>query len=237
LELLKLSLGELEFLIDHQLPDPQSQEEAVASLIQSGAVRMIAVSLGREGAILGTGDGIRRLPAVLVQERSAVGAGDSFLAGLVLGLARGMSHDDALAFGVAAGAAAVATYGTAQVRPGDIEMFYRQARGEPETADHPRSPLIAPDRNGNVPDDTIKTVRQVADRLDQRGHVRQAANLRGVLLERGATAVLLTALREASQTVLTAIEAIDPVSATMVDELRLEVDARIKELRDRGGGN
>jgi len=85
-----------------------------------------------------------------------------------------------------------------------------------------------------VPDDTIKTAHQVADRLQQRGHTRQAAHLRGVLLERRAAAMLLTALREACQTVLTAVEAIDPVSATMVEELRLEVDTRIKELRDGG---
>lgn len=233
LELLKLSLGELEFLIDHQLPDPQSREEAVASLIGSGAARMIAVSLGPEGAVLGTGDGIRRLPAVPVQERSAVGAGDSFLAGLVLGLARGMSQRDALAFGVAAGAAAVATYGTAQVRPGDIEVLYRQARGGAETSDHPPSPLIASDRSESVSVDTIETAHQVADLLHQRGHVRQAALLSGVLLERRAAAALLTALREACQTVLTAAEAIDPVSAAMVEELRLQVDTRIKQLRDR----
>jgi 6-phosphofructokinase 2 len=233
LELLKVSLGELEFLISRELADPRSQEEAVTSLIRSGAVRMIAVSLGRDGAILGTGDGIHRLPAVSVQERSAVGAGDSFLAGLVLGLARGMSHRDALAFGVAAGAAAVVTYGTAQVRPGDLEVFYREARGEPETADHPPSPLVAPHRSENVPEDIIKTAHQVADRLRQRGHARLAAHLRGVLLERRAAAVLLTAVREACQTVVAAVEAIDPVSATMVEELRLEVDMRIKELRGR----
>ena len=37
--------------------------------------------------------------------------------------------------------------------------------------------------------------------------------------------VLRSALGEACQVVLTAIEAIDPVCATMVEELRLEVDA------------
>ncbi len=126
LELLKLSLGELEFLIGREARDPQSQEREVASLIRAGAARMIAVSLGREGAILGTGDSICRLPAPAVQECSAVGAGDAFLAALVLGLARGMSQQEALALGIAAGTAAVATYGTAQVARGDVEALYRQ---------------------------------------------------------------------------------------------------------------
>jgi 6-phosphofructokinase 2 len=129
IELLKLSLSELEFLIGRELHDLQSQEKETASLIRSGAARMIAVSLGRDGAILGTQEGISRLPAMKVEECSAVGAGDSFLAGLVFGLARGVSHREALALGIAAGAASVATYGTAQVRRADVEALYRKAYG------------------------------------------------------------------------------------------------------------
>ena len=130
--LLKLSLSELEFLIGRELHDPQSQENEVAALIHSGAAALIAVSLGPNGAILGTSEGIHRLPAVKVEERSAVGAGDSFLAGLVLGLARGLSDGDALALGIAAGSASVATYGTAQVRSADVNALYRKLRGELE---------------------------------------------------------------------------------------------------------
>jgi 6-phosphofructokinase 2 len=132
IELLKPSLGELEFLTGRELRDPQSQEREVASLIRSGAARMIAVSLGRDGAILATSEGVSRLPALQVQECSAVGAGDSFLAGLVLGLARGLSDREVLALGIAAGGAAVATYGTAQVHRNDVETLYRKVCGEPE---------------------------------------------------------------------------------------------------------
>ena len=126
LDLLKLSLGELEFLSGRELRDAPSQEREVAALIRAGTARTIAVSLGREGAMLATIDGIQCLPALEVAEHSAVGAGDAFLAGLVLALAKGFSGREALALGIAAGAAAVATYGTAQVRPCDIEAYYRQ---------------------------------------------------------------------------------------------------------------
>ena len=132
IELLKLSLAELEFLIGRELPDPQSQEKEIASLIRSGAARMIAVSLGRAGAILWTNEGVNRLPAVKVEECSAVGAGDSFLAGLVLGLARGMSHRDSLALGISAGAASVTAYGTARVRRAEVETLYRKMHGGPK---------------------------------------------------------------------------------------------------------
>jgi 6-phosphofructokinase 2 len=130
LELLKLSLGELEFLIGHEVRDPRLQEKEVVSLVRAGAANMVAVSLGRDGAILGSSDGISRVSAPTVQECSAVGAGDAFLASLVLGLARGISQREALALGVAAGAATVSTYGTAQVGRADVEALYRQISGQ-----------------------------------------------------------------------------------------------------------
>jgi 6-phosphofructokinase 2 len=126
IELLKLSLGELEFLTGHELRTPRAQDREVATLIRAGVARMIAVSLGRDGAILGTTETINRLPSIEVQECTSVGAGDSFLAGLVLGLARRMSHHQALALGTAAGAAAVTSYGTARLHRADIEAFYQR---------------------------------------------------------------------------------------------------------------
>ncbi|MBV8456413.1 MAG: 1-phosphofructokinase family hexose kinase [Acetobacteraceae bacterium] len=136
LELLKLSLGELEFLLGREARDPKAQEDEVAELVRSGAARKVAVSLGPEGAILGSGDGIVRLPALPVQARSAVGAGDAFLAGLVLGFARGLSHRETLALGVAAGSAAVLTYGTAHIRQADVEASFRELCDEPGVPFH-----------------------------------------------------------------------------------------------------
>jgi hypothetical protein len=80
----------------------------------------------------------------------------------------------------------------------------------------------------NVPDKMIESARQVADTLEQRGHAEHAGRLRAALAHNHSAAVLRSALGEACQVVLTAIEAIDPVSATMVEELRLEVDAWAK---------
>jgi 6-phosphofructokinase 2 len=123
--LLKVSLGELEFLVGRKLENPAAEDTAINSLLQAGSARMIAVSLGARGAALATRTAITRLPAITVKALGAVGAGDSFLAGLVLGLARGLDERLALAFGMAAGAASVATYGTAQVRREDVEDLFR----------------------------------------------------------------------------------------------------------------
>jgi 6-phosphofructokinase 2 len=129
-ELLKLSLGELESLAERPLPDTTSQEREINLLLRSGAARFVSVSLGADGAILASRNNLVRLPALPVQHRGAVGAGDSFLAGLVLGLASGRPERDALGYGLAAGAAAVSTYGTARVSKTEIEERFRSWRSE-----------------------------------------------------------------------------------------------------------
>jgi len=53
-----------------------------------------------------------------------VGAGDSMVAGIVLALERGREPEDAVRFGVAAGAAAVMTPGTELCRRADVERIY-----------------------------------------------------------------------------------------------------------------
>ncbi len=222
--LLKLSLGELEFLVERNLSEPASQEEAVRRLIDGGSARMVAVSLGAEGALLVTRNGATRLPALPVEERGAVGAGDSFLAGLLLGLVRGWPEQQALRFALAAGAAAVANYGTAQVARNHVEALYRSFAGDGAMA-----------TEGD--DRTISTVHSVAAALERRGHGEHSGTLRAALRHSHAGAALLGAVREACQVVLTAIEAIDPVCATMVEELRLEVDARLLEQRPKADGD
>jgi hypothetical protein len=78
-----------------------------------------------------------------------------------------------------------------------------------------------------IPHDTIESAHRVADKLDQHGHIGHAGALRAVLAERRPRLMFLGALRQTCQIVLTAIEAVDPVCATLVEELRLEVDKRL----------
>jgi len=127
--LAKPSRREFEALVGHALPDNAALAAAALEMVRAGAVEMLVVSLGGAGALLATASGGTFLPALEVAVLSAVGAGDSFLAAMVVSLARGEAPDIAFAWGMAAGAAAVASAGTAHPDPRRVEAFFRRLRG------------------------------------------------------------------------------------------------------------
>ena len=126
LELVKPSLNELEHVLGCELKDPARQDAEAMALVRRGTARLIAVTLGRDGALLATPDGVLRMPAMDVPMRSSVGAGDAFLAATTLALARGCTPREALAWGTAAGATTITCAGTARLRRADVEARYRE---------------------------------------------------------------------------------------------------------------
>ncbi|MFM2353822.1 MAG: hypothetical protein RLZZ608_1228, partial [Actinomycetota bacterium] len=99
--------------------------EAARELVGRGRVEVVALTLGGDGAVLVTADSVTRLASPPITVRSTVGAGDSFLAAMVLRLAQG--HDLAAAFraGVAAGAATATTEATELCHRDVVEQFER----------------------------------------------------------------------------------------------------------------
>ena len=121
IDLLKVSLAEFESIVGCEVRDLGAQSLQAQTCVRAGVARRIALTLGAQGALLATSDDVIHLPAVAVTEVNSVGAGDSFLAGMVLGLARGCSNPAALQLALAAAGAAVASVGTARVRRAAVE--------------------------------------------------------------------------------------------------------------------
>ncbi|MEJ2031482.1 MAG: 1-phosphofructokinase family hexose kinase [Deltaproteobacteria bacterium] len=124
--LVKPNLEELAELVDENLEQPAAQEEACLELIDKGAAEVVALTLGAEGALLVSKNITIRLPALKVEVSSAVGAGDSFVAGLTLGLVRDWSLREAFCLGMAAGTAALTSPGTELCQRDDTERYFQQ---------------------------------------------------------------------------------------------------------------
>jgi 6-phosphofructokinase 2 len=126
--LFKPSLRELETLCGRALPQPAAQLQACRQLIAAGQAQVVALSLGAQGALLVTAGHAWRAPALAVQVASTIGAGDSFVGGLVWALARGELPEGAFRHAMAASAAALLSQGTALAQPDDVVRLLGQVR-------------------------------------------------------------------------------------------------------------
>lgn len=124
LHLVKPNRRELEELTGRSLGEPAEQEAACRELLRESELGAVALTLGADGALLVWPGGSTRLRPPPVAVRSSVGAGDSFLGGLVFGLARGSPLPEAFCLGVAAGTAALLTSGTGLCRKEDVEALH-----------------------------------------------------------------------------------------------------------------
>lgn len=110
--LVKPNLRELRELTGEALETEDEWLHAARRIVQAGQAQVVALSLGHRGALLVSGDLTLRAPALQVEIGSTVGAGDSFVAGMVWRLASGGSFEDAFRYAIAAGTAALLQPGT-----------------------------------------------------------------------------------------------------------------------------
>ncbi len=81
----------------------------------------VVISLGAEGAIAADQNGMWQVRPPQVEIKSAVGSGDSMLAGIAYGVTRGFALVEAVMFGVAAGTAIALTVGAGVFTREDFE--------------------------------------------------------------------------------------------------------------------
>ncbi len=124
--LIKPSLRELEELTGAVLGTSGARVEACRAIIARGQAQVVALSLGAEGALLVTAREAWQAPALPVAVAGTIGAGDSFLAGLVFAVARGEPLPEAFRTAMAASAAALLRPGTSLCRPEDVAALRPQ---------------------------------------------------------------------------------------------------------------
>ena len=120
-DFVKVNQAEIADAIGGEL-DSDDAVFAAAKTLQAQTGGQVLVTLGDAGAALITADGAWHLRPPTVTRVSAIGAGDSLTAGLVVGLLRGQSVLDAARAGVAAAACDVTT-----LLPGTIDAAQTRA--------------------------------------------------------------------------------------------------------------
>jgi 1-phosphofructokinase len=123
----KPNLDELERLVGAKLSvdgsvDVHAVAEAARGVIALGA-SIVVVSLGADGALFVDGSRAIRAHGIPIRAQSTVGAGDSVVAALCLGLQRGESLERLVRPAIAAGTAAAATAGSEAFDPTELPAY------------------------------------------------------------------------------------------------------------------
>ena len=106
----------------------ETDERAAAAVLLKRGPKQVLVTLGAAGVLLCTAEGIEHLAAQAVTAVDTVGAGDTFVGGLVTALSEGRSAADAVRLGQAAAAIAVSRRGVQSAMPHRHELGSSFAR-------------------------------------------------------------------------------------------------------------
>lgn len=123
LDLIKPNSEELSDLVgtpaDAIEADLDVARASIQPLLDRGIAKVL-LTLGSRGALLVTANGTWFAPAPAIQARSTVGAGDSALAGYLIGDLNGLDEAKRLSLAVAYGSAAASLPGSRMPEPGDL---------------------------------------------------------------------------------------------------------------------
>lgn len=121
--LIKPNLIELSDFVGARLDTESDRVAACRTLTAGGQAEAVALTLGDQGALLVTATKAWRAGAMTHNVISTVGAGDSFLGGMVATLAAGLPIEHAFRVAVAAGGGAVMSAGTELSREADVQRL------------------------------------------------------------------------------------------------------------------
>lgn len=104
-----------------------------AHALLDGGVGAVGLKLGRDGCLVGGADHLVRVPGFAIDARDSTGAGDSFAAGLIAGILKGLNWPAAALLGNAMGALATVHAGAGAGRPSpqDLLALLRRHHGNP----------------------------------------------------------------------------------------------------------
>ena len=128
--IIKPSRRELEHLVGRKIAAPMDEEAMAAEVVRAGRAEIVVLTLGAQGVVVATRDGVQRYEAPKVDTKSPTGAGDAFTAGMIYGLVNGKPLDRAVMLGIAAGAATAAAPGTSLATKPAVDAVFAQVKAQ-----------------------------------------------------------------------------------------------------------
>lgn len=125
--MVKPNRSELAKYLGREIRGESDLQGALLDLHRAG-IEVPLVTLGGDGAMAYIDGAFYRFTAPAVTVQSAVGSGDSTVAGIAVGLERGMPLPDAIRLGMAAGTANTQFLQTGYVTPELVESYYLQTQ-------------------------------------------------------------------------------------------------------------
>ncbi len=125
--LIKPNLREMETTLGIELRTMRAIRDAALLFIRLG-VEHAVVSMGEMGAMYVSEKKTLFSPALRVEAKSTVGAGDAMIGGMLMGYEKEKDMAKAFRYGIAAGAASVMTAGTQLIRLSDFEKLLDQVK-------------------------------------------------------------------------------------------------------------
>jgi len=118
--LIKPNISEAQYLLGTQITNVEEAKTAAKRLAAMGT-KMVAISLGINGAVVATKDEVYYAKAPDIKVLNTVGCGDAMVAGFAVALARGYRPEEMLRLGIAVSTANAMTIETGSCKLQDIE--------------------------------------------------------------------------------------------------------------------
>lgn len=125
--MIKPNREEAERLLDTTFESKTEVAHGALALSKLG-IELVVISLGKQGAVACYDGAIYDAVSPDCEPRSTIGSGDSLIAGMICGLEKGLSIEESLALGCAAGAATALSDGTEIGKKSEIDRLLKDAK-------------------------------------------------------------------------------------------------------------
>ena len=123
---IKPNIHEFQGTFNCQINSIDELDKAAQDIIRRYGLGLICISMGADGAYIGSPDGAYTCNAVKVDVRSIQGAGDSMVAGICTAVQRGLPLNDILRYGVTASGASISREGSQMCTLEDFQALLTQ---------------------------------------------------------------------------------------------------------------